>query len=106
MAVEDIDDAREVQQRSRQPVHLVDDHAVDPARLHLGHQPPKRGALHAPPGEAAVVVAIGQQDPALVALAGDKRLGRLALSVERVEVLIKPLVRGLAGVHGAADLDE
>jgi len=48
------------------------------------------------------VITVGQAGPALVLLAGDVRLGRFPLGVERVEVLLQALIGGLAGVDGAA----
>src|SRR5262249_58523001 len=54
-------------------------------------------------GEAAVVVAGGQALPALVLLAGDERLGRFALGVQGVELLLQALLGALAGVDRAAD---
>src|SRR5690606_22890458 len=53
-------------------------------------------------GVAAVVVALGQRRPPLGLLTDDVRFGRLALGVERVELLVEPLIAGLAGVDGAA----
>src|SRR5690606_10338395 len=50
-----------------------------------------------------VVVAVGQADPPLVLLAGDVRLGGLALRVEGVERLLEALLGGLPGVDGAPD---
>jgi hypothetical protein len=78
-------------------------HAVDPARLDVGQQPLQGRALDAAAGEAPVVVAGGEGLPALGLLAGDERLGGLTLGVQRVELLIEPLLAALAGVDGAAD---
>src|SRR5438270_13761450 len=54
-------------------------------------------------GEAAVVVAVGQAGPALLLLALDVRLTRLALGIEAVELLLQSFLRRLARVDGAAD---
>ena len=86
-----------------QPVDLVDDDDIDLARLDVGQQALQGRALQGAAGEAAIVVAVGQQPPALVLLAGDVGLAGLALGIERVEVLLQPLLGGLAGVDGAAD---
>ena len=102
--VEHLDDAGEVGQRARQPVDLVDDDDVDDAALDVAQQPLQRRALHAAAGEAAVVVAVADQDPALALLALDVGQPRLALRVERVELHLQPLFRGLARVDGAAQL--
>jgi hypothetical protein len=46
-------------------------------------------------GESAVVVSVRETSPALAALAGDVRLGRLPLGIEAVELLV-PGLRALA----------
>ncbi len=102
MLVEDLHDPGEVEQGPGQAVDLVDDHAVDPPRLDVGHEPLQRRPVHVAAGEAAVVVGVGQADPALVLLARDVRLGGLPLGVEGVELLVEALLGGLAGVDGAA----
>jgi len=53
------------------------------------------------PVEPAVVVAVREGLPALPALAQDEGLGRFALCIERVEVLVQTLLGRLAGVDGA-----
>ena len=62
------------------------------------------GPLQRAAGEAAVVVGVADQRPALGALAGDVGLAGLALGVQRVELLLQPLLGGLAGVDRAAEL--
>ena len=52
-------------------------------------------------GSADRMVAVRQTLPAQVTLAGDERLARLALGIQGVELLVEPLVGGLAGVDGA-----
>src|SRR6185312_4683020 len=69
----------------------------------------ERGPLHGRAGEPAVVIWLGQDLPALVLLAGDERLTGLALGVERVEILLQPLLAALsridrAATHGSIDL--
>ena len=100
--VEPLHDAGEVQQRPAEPVHLVDHHAVDLAGLDAGQEPFECGPLHVPAGEAAVVVASGKADPALLLPAGDAGLGRFPLGVQAVEGLLESLIGGLARVDGAA----
>ena len=80
-AVEHLDQLREVHQRARQPVDLVDHDDVDQALLDVGEQPLQRRALQRAAGEAAVVVGVADQRPALGALAGDVGLAGLALGV-------------------------
>jgi uncharacterized zinc-type alcohol dehydrogenase-like protein len=59
--------------------------------------------VHVAAGIAAVIVALGQQAPAGVLLAGDVRLGGVALGIETVEFLVQALFGRLAGVNGTAD---
>ena len=60
-AARSLDDAGEVEQRAGQPIDLVDDDAIDDARLDVAQQPLQSRPLHVAAGEAAVVVAVGQQ---------------------------------------------
>ena len=94
----------EVGKRAAQPVNLVDDDDVDAAGLDVAQQPLQRRAFHAAAGEATVVVAIADEDPAFMLLALDVGQPRLALRVEGVELHLQSLFRGLARVGGAADL--
>ena len=75
-----------------QPIDLIDDDHVDPSRLHVNEQLLERWPLHRPTGEAAVVVTIPNQSPALVCLALDVGLACFPLGVEGIEVLFDPLV--------------
>jgi hypothetical protein len=97
------DDAGKVQQGAREAVDLVDHDGVDARGLDVRQEPSESGPINRAAGEPAVVVAVGQAGPALLLLAGDVGLGRLTLGVEAVELLVQTLVRGLAGVDGAAD---
>ena len=95
--------AKSISER-RQPVDLVDDDDVDPARFDVGDQALQRRALQRAAGEAAVVVAVGHQQPALGLLARDIGLARLALGVEAVELHVEAFLARLAGVDRAAEL--
>ena len=66
-------------------------------------QPLQRRPLHGPAREPAVVVAVADEDPALVLLALDVGERRLPLGVQRIELHVQPLVGGDAGVDGGAD---
>ena len=92
----------EVEQRPAEAIDLVDHHAVDLAGLDVVEQLLERGALDARAAEAAVVVSLGQDLPALVPHRLDVVLRRLALGVEGVEVGVEPLAGRLAGVDRAA----
>ena len=106
VAVEHLDQPGEVHQRAGQPVDLVDDHDVDPAGLDVGHQALQGRAFQRAAGEAAIVVAVGNQQPALGLLAGDVGLTGLALGVEAVELHVEPFLGRLAGVDRAAELPD
>ena len=101
--VEHLDDSREVHERPAEPVDLVDDHAVHLGGLDIHQELLQRGPIHVAAGVAAVVVVGRHQLPAFVALAQDVRLARLALRVERVELLLEAFVGGLPGVDRATD---
>ena len=58
-----------IEQRTAQPVYLVDDHRIDPLGFDFFEQLSKRRAIHVAPAEAAVIIFIGQRLPALLALA-------------------------------------
>ena len=73
--------AKSISERLK-PVDLVDHDHVDPSGLDVGEQPLQRRALQRAAGEAAVVVAVRDQHPALGPLAGHVGLAGLALGVE------------------------
>src|SRR6516225_7672596 len=86
-----------------QPVDLVDDHDIDPPCRDVGEQLLQSRPTHRRAGEAAVIITRAQAHPAFVALAGDEGLARLALRLQRIELLFKPLLGGFAGVDSAAN---
>ena len=102
--VEHLDELREVHQRPRQPVDLVDHHDVNQPLLDVGEELLQTGPLQRAAGEAAVVVGVADQRPSLRALAGNVGLAGLALGLQRVELLVEPLLGGLAGVDRAPEL--
>jgi hypothetical protein len=90
VAVEHLDQLGEVHQRAAEAVDLVDHHHVDQPVLDVGQQPLQRRALQRAAGDAAVVVAVAHQHPALGALAGDVGLAGLALGVEELNSCSRP----------------
>ena len=90
-------------QRPAQAIDLVGEHAVDLAGLDIGQQASQGGPVQGGAAVAAVVVALGQEGPALLLLAGDVGFGRGPLSVEGVELLVEAFVGGFAGIDGTAD---
>ncbi len=102
--VEPLDQLGKVCERPGQAVDLVDHDPIDPTCLHVGHQSLQRRTIRMPTRNAAVIVPLFDRHPAFVALARDVGLTRLALRIERIEVLLAPFLARLAGVDGAAGL--
>jgi hypothetical protein len=75
--VEQGDQLREVEERPAQAVNFVDNDRVDLPGFNVGQQPLERRAVHVAAGEAAIVIAVGQADPALGLLAGDVGLDEI-----------------------------
>ena len=104
VAVVHLHHLHEVCKGPRETVHLVDHHAVNHAGGDVVHEAAQRGALHVAARESAVVVLGREAYPALVLLARDVRLAALTLGVQRVELLVQPLLAALARVDRAADV--
>src|SRR6516164_9968684 len=66
-------------------------------------QPLQGRPIHCRAGEAAVVITRGQAHPAFVHLAADERFAGFALRLQRIELLIEPLLGGFAGVDRTAN---
>jgi hypothetical protein len=77
--LEHVDQLGEVGERARQAVDLVDYDHVDQSGLDVAQQPIERRSLQRPARDPAIVVMIGQRDPALALLTGDVREPGLAL---------------------------
>jgi len=104
VGVEQFDQLGEVGERSGEPVDLINDYDVDTTSGDVIEQLAERWALHRAAGEAAIVVVVAHQLPAFMGLAFDVGLGRFALIVERVELLLEPAVGGDARVDRASKL--
>ena len=85
------------------PVDLVDDDRVDPPGVDIGEQALEGRAFQRAARDAAVIVHLRQGHPAGALLAENIGVTGLALGIQRVELLLEPLLGGLAGVDGAAD---
>ncbi|NKA76334.1 hypothetical protein GO285_05304 [Ralstonia solanacearum] len=101
LAFEHLDHLREVRQAAGQPVDLVDHNDVDQAALDVRQQTLQARPLHVAAGVRGIVVVVRHRNPALGTLTGDVGVTRVTLCIDRVEVLIEPFVRGLAGVDRA-----
>jgi len=85
MGIEQLDELGKIRQRAREPVDLVDHHDVDLAGPDLGEELLQGWSFQRGAGEAAVIIVVGNEPPALLRLALDIGLTGLALGVERVE---------------------
>src|SRR5215813_234661 len=103
MLVEELDKLGEVRQRACQAVDLVDDDDVDLASPQVIENALQGRALDVAAREATVVVFGSQKGPARMGLAANKRLRGIVLSIERVEVLLEPLVSRDARIDRAAN---
>src|SRR6516165_6180958 len=101
--IEDLDDLGKIGQRAGQPVDLVDDDRIDATRRDVVKQPLQRRPIHRRPGEPAIVITLRQAYPAFLLLTVDESLAGLALRLQRVELLLEPLLGGFAGVDRAAN---
>ncbi|MEI2707375.1 MAG: hypothetical protein V9E89_19545 [Ilumatobacteraceae bacterium] len=102
--VEHLDQLGEVGERAAEAVDLVDHHHIDQPVLDVSHEPLQAGAFQRAARDAAVVVLIADQHPALGPLAGDECLAGFALGMKAVELLLQPFLGGFPGVDGAAKL--
>src|SRR4029079_9660283 len=76
------------------------------APLEGGEEPLQGRTLQRAAREAAVVIAVRDEQPAFGFLAGDIGLAGLALGVEAVELHLEALLGRLAGVDRAAELSD
>ena len=90
MRLKYLDQLGKIGKRSGQAVDLVDHHDIDLAGANVDKQGLQSRTLQGTAGQPAVVIADPEQSPALLGLALDVGLCRLALGVERVEVLLEP----------------
>src|SRR5215218_4953992 len=92
VGIEDLDELGEVGERAGEPVDLVDHHHIDELRADCREEPLQSGPLERSTREAAIVEALLDQVPALVGLALHVSSPRLALRIERVEVLLEAVL--------------
>src|SRR5712671_6785552 len=99
MLVEQLDQLGKIGERAGQPVDLVDHDDVDLAGPDVGEEllqgwPFERGSR-----EGAIVIAVGDQAPALVRLALYICLTGLTLRIERIKLEVEPIsCRAAAGL--------
>jgi hypothetical protein len=100
--VEHLDDLGEVAEGSREAVDFVDHHRIDSPPFDVDQETFEGGTFHGGTRATAVVIHLRQRRPTLMLLTEDEGLASLALSIERVEVLLEALFGGLAGIDRAA----
>jgi len=83
-------------------IDLINDHDIDLAVADVSEQTLQARPVHGSARKPAIVIALPQTAPALMLLALDEGLASLPLGVQRVEILLKPLLGGLAGIDRAA----
>src|SRR5216684_7290686 len=103
MTIEQLHELSEVGQRAGQPIDLIDDNDVNLPGPDVSQQPLQRRPLGRAPGITAVIVSRPDQGPAGMRLTADVGLRGIVLGVQRVEVLLKPMVRRHTGVDGASN---
>jgi hypothetical protein len=103
MLVEQLHKLREICQRSRQSVHLVDDDDIDLPAADVAQQLLQGRAVQRGPGQSAIIVPRPDEPPALVGLALGIGLASLSLRVERIEFEVKVMFGRFAGVDCAAE---
>jgi hypothetical protein len=86
------DHFRKVHQGTGEPIDLVDDQGIDFMFLNITEKLPQGGPLHRTAGEAAVVVMVGHDGPALMLLTLDECAAGLSLGIERIEGLFETLL--------------
>ena len=101
--VEQLDELGKIRQGAGQAVDLVDDDDVDLAGSYVLQEPLQGRPVGIAAREAAIVVFGSQQRPAGMGLAADIGLRGVILGVERVEVLLEPLIGRDAGIDRAAN---
>ena len=102
VAIEQFDELGEVGERTGQPVDLVNHDDIDLAGFDVGQEPLQGRAVGRAAGIAAVLVAGADYGPAGMGLTADIGLRGVLLGVERIEILLKPVVGRHPGVDGAA----
>ena len=99
--VEHLDDLGEVDQRSGQPVDLVDHHDVYLGRAYVSQKSLQARAVECPSRPATVIIGCWHGLPAFVSLAHNEGFASLALRLKRIKLLLQALFRGLARINRA-----
>src|SRR4051794_19749478 len=102
MLLEELHQPGEIEQRTAQAIHFVDQYAINLASLYTRKKLPECRTVDVRATEPAIVVAFADCRPALLAVAQNAGFRRLALGLQCVEFLLQSFLSGLAGVDRAA----
>src|ERR1700730_16675272 len=103
MRIEQLDQFSEVRQRPCQTVDLVDNDDVNLPGADIVQQSLQIGTVGGPARVPAIVIAGPDQGPAGMGLALYVCRGSIILSVQRVELLVEPMLGGDPSIDRAAD---
>jgi len=98
--VKDLHDASKIEQGATEAIDFVGQHAIHLTGDDILEKLLEGGPVQIRAAKAAVIVALGQTQPALVLLAGDVGLRRFPLRIQGVEFLVQAFLGGLTGVDG------
>src|SRR4051812_28678189 len=101
MVFEELHQPGEIQQRTAQSIHLVDQYAINLAGLYAREKLLQCGTIDGCAAEPAIVVAFADCRPALLAVAHNAGFGRLALGLQCIELLLQSFLGGFARVDRA-----
>ena len=101
--VEQLGELGEICERPRKTIDLVDNDNINEPRADIIEQSKQGRALHRTARQTTIIIGSRQKYPAFMFLAGDIGFAGIALGVQRVETLFQSLIRGFAGVDGAAE---
>jgi hypothetical protein len=99
--LEDLHQAREVQQRAAESINFVNQNRVDSTGLDVDQQLAQRRSFQVRSRISSIVIALGQDRPARVSLAPNVSLGRFSLCFEGIELLAQTFFCGFADIHRA-----
>src|ERR1700722_1552594 len=103
MCIEQLYQLGKVGQRSRQAIDLVDDNDVNLPSADIVQQSLQVGTIGGPTGISAVIISRPDLGPTGMGLTLYISRGCFVLSIQRVEILIQPLLGGDPGVDRTTD---
>src|SRR5947209_5591129 len=103
MGIEQLNQLGEIRQRPRQAVDLVDNDDGDLSGADIVQQLLKVRPVGGPAGVPAIVIAGTDQGPAGMGLALYVCRSSIILGVQRVELLVEPMIGRDPGIDRAAD---